>query len=74
MLNETTRVSNDDVHQMFQVVHLLSEPDAASHAPVTAKSWDEGTYARAIQALRDVRHMLPGEGVAIVDDVLDCAI
>ncbi|MGC1386734.1 MAG: hypothetical protein WA807_01865 [Steroidobacteraceae bacterium] len=28
---------------------------------------------RAIQALRDVRHLLPPEGVAIVDAVLDCA-
>lgn len=30
-------------------------------------------YQRAIQALRDVRHLLPSEGVAIVDAVLDCA-
>jgi hypothetical protein len=28
---------------------------------------------RAVQALRDVRHLLPPEGVAIVDAVLDCA-
>ncbi len=30
-------------------------------------------YRRALQALRDVRHLLPPEGVAIVDSVLDCA-
>jgi hypothetical protein len=30
-------------------------------------------YERAVQALRDVRHLLPSEGVAIVDAVLDCA-
>jgi hypothetical protein len=28
---------------------------------------------RAVQALRDVRHLLPPEGVAIVDAVWDCA-
>ncbi len=28
-------------------------------------------YERAVQALRDVRHLLPPEGVAIVDAVLD---
>lgn len=28
-------------------------------------------YDRALQALRDVRHMLPAKGVAIVDAVLD---
>ncbi len=28
-------------------------------------------YARALQALRDVRHLLPPESVAIVDAVLD---
>jgi hypothetical protein len=28
---------------------------------------------RAVQALRDVRHLLPPEGVAIVDAVLDRA-
>jgi hypothetical protein len=27
-------------------------------------------HARVIQALRDVRHLLPPEGVAIVDDAL----
>jgi hypothetical protein len=30
-------------------------------------------YERAVQALRDVRHLLPPEGVAIVDAALDCA-
>ena len=30
-------------------------------------------YERAVQALRDVRHLLPSEGIAIVDAVLDCA-
>lgn len=30
-------------------------------------------HERALQALRDVRHLLPPEGVAIVDAVLDCA-
>ena len=30
-------------------------------------------YEHAVQALRDVRHLLPANGVAIVDAVLDCA-
>jgi hypothetical protein len=30
-----------------------------------------GTAARAVQALRDVRHLLPADGVSIVDAVLD---
>jgi hypothetical protein len=29
-----------------------------------------GPYERAIQALRDVRHLLPPEGVAIIDAAL----
>jgi hypothetical protein len=28
-------------------------------------------YRRAVQALRDVRHMLPPEGIAVVDVILD---
>jgi hypothetical protein len=30
-------------------------------------------YQRALQALRDVRHMLPACGVAIIDSVLEQA-
>jgi hypothetical protein len=73
MLYETTQVSGDDVHQMFQIAQMLSGPDEAGPMPVTEDIPDLGAYARAIQALRDVRHLLPREGVAIVDKVLDCA-
>ena len=31
----------------------------------------EAAYRRSLQALRDVRHMLPAEGIAIVDAIID---
>ncbi len=73
MLNETTQVSSDNVHPMFQIVQGLSGLDEASPTPMTEEYRDAETYARALQALRDVRHLLPREGVAIVDEVLDFA-
>ncbi len=73
MLNETTQASSDNVHPIFQIVQGYSEPEEPSQAPVTTDCCDAETYARALQALRDVRHLLPREGVAIVDEVLDFA-
>ncbi len=73
MLNETTQFSEEDAHRMFELVQLFSEPNEASPASANEDFRDVTAYARAIQALRDVRHLLPREGVAIVDKVLDCA-
>ena len=55
------------------VFQMFSEPEEASPMPVSEDLRYTDSYARAIQALRDVRHLLPREGVAIVDRVLDCA-
>jgi hypothetical protein len=73
MLNETPHTSSDNVHPMFQIVQALSEPEESCPAPLTQEYCDAQIYARALQALRDVRHLLPCEGVTIVDAVLDFA-
>ena len=54
-----------------------SEIDFASKDAVSESAVQLGTATvdreRALQALRDVRHLLPADGVAIVDAVLDHA-
>ena len=73
MLNETTQVSSDNVPPMFQIVQGLFGLDEPRPPAMTEEYRDAENYARALQALRDVRHLLPREGVAIVDEVLDFA-
>ncbi len=41
--------------------------------PRGSGGFEDATLQCALQALRDVRHLLPPEGVAIVDAVLDRA-
>ena len=48
----------------------LSNYDAVQEIAICFDT-PRNAYDRAIQALRDVRHMLPQRGVAIVDAVLD---
>lgn len=48
----------------------LSNYEAVMEIPVFCGS-PPNVHDRAVQALRDVRHMLPQHGVAIVDAVLD---
>ena len=71
MLSETTLASNDDFDQWFQVVRIHADPENMSPVPVIDGLYETDAYAQALQALRDVRHLLPLEGVAIVDAVLD---
>jgi hypothetical protein len=59
---ETTLASNDDLDRLLQEM---------SPMPIMEGLHETGAYACALQALRDVRHLLPCEGVAIVDAVLD---
>jgi hypothetical protein len=70
MLNETNRSFTQEFPQMFQVVPIHEEPEEHAPAPAAQRQCDADMYERAIQALRDVRHLLPYEGVAIVDRVL----
>lgn len=48
----------------------VESKDTVSESTVPARSVTV-TCERAIQALRDIRHLLPADGVAIVDTVLD---
>jgi hypothetical protein len=73
MLGDTTLASSDEVAQFLQVIRFEADLQQMSQMPVTDDSNEAGGYARALQALRDVRHLLPCEGVAIVDAVLDLA-
>jgi len=73
MLSETTLACNDDLDQMFQVIRILADPEEMIPLPFIEGAYGTEAYARALQALRDVRHLLPCEGVAIVDAVLDRA-
>jgi hypothetical protein len=54
-------------------VTLRTRDDDAHHADTGRATGDadlKRAYALAIQALRDVRHLLPGDAVAVVDAVL----
>ncbi len=60
MLNETNRSYSQELTQLFPAVHIRT----------TQRRYDADAHERAIQALRDVRHLLPREGVEIVDAAL----
>ncbi len=76
MLNSTHAipVTAFDFHGTFgQPLHLefdLSDHVAVQEIPVFL-STQPTDLDRAMQALRDIRHMLPANGVSIVDAVLD---
>jgi hypothetical protein len=57
-----TKLRRDKVD--FDIHDTANESAVLVGAPAAA-------YERAVQALRDVRHLLPAEDVAIVDAVLD---
>jgi hypothetical protein len=61
MLNEANRSYSQELTQLFPAVHIRA----------TQRRYDADAHERAIQALRDVRHLLPREGVELVDAVLD---
>jgi hypothetical protein len=61
MLNETNRSYLQEPTQLFPAVPIR---------PVQ-RLYDADAHGRAIQALRDIRHLLPRDGVEIVDAVLD---
>ncbi len=69
-----------DPEQVFQASLLkrlrdeadLDSNDTANESTVLLVAAAEA-YEHAVQALRDVRHLLPANGVAIVDAALDCA-
>ncbi len=50
----------------------LDSNDTANESTVLLVAAAEA-YEHAVQALRDVRHLLPANGVAIVDAALNCA-
>lgn len=56
---------------MLPVVRIYADPEGAAPAPASEQPHYADAHERAIQALRDVRHLLPREGVEIVDAVLD---
>ena len=70
----TTNFDSDQVFQGPLQIHVHQNADVfCDESPdVVDAHFDDlaETYERAIQALRDIRHMLPPEGVAIVDEVL----
>jgi hypothetical protein len=61
MLNETNRSYSQELTHLFPAIHIRA----------AQRLYDADAHERAIQALRDVRHLLPREGVEIVDAVLD---
>ncbi|MGO9038830.1 MAG: hypothetical protein ACLPX1_14125 [Steroidobacteraceae bacterium] len=84
MFNETNYASANALHPMFETVRVQFDwpqvfrtSELRSNDPAGEQAFSLRGIAypheRAIQALRDVRHLLPPEGVAIVDAVLDCA-
>ncbi len=84
MFNQTNHASANALHPMFETVQVqfdwpqvfqtseLRSDDPESELAILSGGV-AGPHRRAIQALRDVRHLLPPEGVAIVDAALDCA-
>jgi hypothetical protein len=61
MFDQTSRAVSQELTHMFPAV-CIQAPEPL---------YDAGTHERAVQALRDVRHLLPREGIEIVDAVLD---
>ena len=70
----------DQVFQRAVTKHVRNEAefdnnDTANESAVlltaVAAAYERAVAARAVQALRDVRHLLPADGVGIVDAVLD---
>jgi hypothetical protein len=78
MLEQINDASRMTLQRVLDAADIHIEPE---HVPLN-NTKDEiaallggmlGACERAVQALRDVRHLLPPDGVAIVDAVLDCA-
>jgi hypothetical protein len=61
MFDGTNHSLAQELHPVLPAIHIRDEQPL----------YDTDTYERALQALRDVRHLLPPEGVGIVDAVLD---
>jgi len=67
-----------DPHQLFHPSvknRPCNETDLESKDTLSESAIPAGSVTivceRAVQALRDIRHLLPADGVAIVDAVLD---
>jgi hypothetical protein len=65
-----------DVTKQSEAVLELRDGGDSCHAPTATRNGGvpvEGAEdnRRALQALRDVRHMLPPDGIAIVDRILE---
>lgn len=69
MFNETSGAFLAGPAQIAGIVQIHEESGESNS--LTAGTIE--ACQRALQALRDVRHLLPLEGVAIVDAVLDFA-
>jgi hypothetical protein len=61
-----------DVQKYARVDLDLSDYRVVAEIPLALDKMPD-RYLQAVQALRDVRHMLPSAGVAIVDAVLNTA-
>lgn len=70
------RLDPELVFQTSMTKHFLNQADSDNNDSANQIAVLLGgmtAYERALQALRDVRHLLPSDGVAIVDAVLDGA-
>jgi hypothetical protein len=63
MFDGTNRSFAPELHQVLPAIRIRDDEP----------TYDVDALERALQALRDVRHLLPPEGVRIVDAVLDPA-
>jgi hypothetical protein len=74
MRNQKFHNPQTDPQYRFGAVRMHFNPEQLFQIPSNRPRRDQAhfhPYESAVQALRDVRHLLPGEGVAIVDAVLD---
>jgi hypothetical protein len=78
MLAQTDDASRNDPQYLPDVAGTQFDPDQTPRdgAPNDIAALLRelvNAYGRAVQCLRDVRHRLPPDAVAIVDGILDCA-
>jgi hypothetical protein len=74
VLNGTNYPSGKPLQYLFGAIELHFDAAQLFQTSTTKPSRDDAVaeeYGRAVQALRDVRHLLPAERVAIVDTALD---
>jgi hypothetical protein len=71
MFNETNHTSGKSLQYKFGAVKVDFDTNDAANESAVSLGAVSAAYERAPQALRDVRHLLPADGVATIDAVLE---